>query len=49
MLNEYIPEVITWNNTQFNNPTITANSGLGQISSTSVSTRIIQVALKYLF
>jgi hypothetical protein len=39
----------TWNNPQFNNPTITANSGLGQINSTSVSPRIIQLALKYLF
>jgi len=38
-----------WNHPQFNNPTITANSNLGQITSASVSPRIIQLALKYLF
>ncbi len=38
-----------WNHPQFNNPTITANSSLGQITSTSVSPRIVQLALKYLF
>ena len=40
----------TFNHAQFSNPTTAASApNFGQISTTSVSPRIIQLALKYLF
>jgi hypothetical protein len=40
----------TFNHAQFSNPTTVASAAnFGQISTTSVSPRIIQLALKYLF
>jgi len=40
----------TFNQAQFSNPTTVASAAnFGQISTTSVSPRIIQLALKYLF